>query len=184
MGKEHTILWLGISIGFRGSGRGGGGFAELVYDATKLSPRGLPSKHEAIPAARTTGVGDLACSEREFAGDTGLYQALLPAGDSGEDSRSRYRLQQRQLLRLHRPPGGDRRLGRRKLAGTAAARQFGGGGGGRRRRGGLACGFSQAHGPSIETREMRPRRMVGPSGFLLGFCMSIEFLSIGFFFLT
>jgi len=107
VGKEHTILWLGISIGFRGSGRGGGGLAEVVYDATKLSPRGLPSKHEAIPAARTTGVGDLACSEREFAGDTRLYQALLPAGDSGEDSRGRYRLQQRQLLRLHRPLGGN-----------------------------------------------------------------------------
>jgi len=56
VGKEHTILWLGISIGFRGSGRGGGGLAELVYDATKLSPCGLPPKHEAIPAAKTTGV--------------------------------------------------------------------------------------------------------------------------------
>jgi hypothetical protein len=33
------------------------------------------------------------------------YQAVLPAGDGGEDSRGRHRLQQRQLLRLHRPLG-------------------------------------------------------------------------------
>jgi len=76
--QTWIILWLGISIGFRGSGRGGGGLAELVYDATKLSPCGLPPKHEAIPA-----------------------------GNGGEDSSCRYRLQQRQLLRLHRPLGGD-----------------------------------------------------------------------------
>jgi hypothetical protein len=37
-----------------GTGRGIGGLvaAEVVYDATKLAPRGLPSKHEAIPAAQ------------------------------------------------------------------------------------------------------------------------------------
>jgi hypothetical protein len=36
------------------TGRGIGGLvaAEVVYDATKLAPRGLPSEHEAIPAAQ------------------------------------------------------------------------------------------------------------------------------------
>jgi len=43
-----------MSISIRGSGSSGGGLvaAEVVYDATKLTPRGLPSKHEAIPATQ------------------------------------------------------------------------------------------------------------------------------------
>jgi hypothetical protein len=87
-----------------GTGRSIGGLvaAEVIYDATKLAPRGLPSKHEAIPAAQEACTGDLECSEparilrgREIEG--------VPKGDGREDSRSCHRLQQGQLLRLHRP---------------------------------------------------------------------------------
>lgn len=56
-----------MSMGVGGSSRGGRGVAaaaaEVVDDATKLTPGRLPPKHEAIPE-----------------------------GDGGEDSRSRHRL--------------------------------------------------------------------------------------------
>lgn len=90
-----------MSIGLRGSCSGGGGpvAAEVVYDATKLAPRGLPPKHEAIPAAQEAWRWRSRMLEnpQEAKGDCGV-----PEGDGGEDSRSCHRLHQGQLLRLHR----------------------------------------------------------------------------------
>jgi hypothetical protein len=54
--KLRTTLGFGGSVGVGGRSRGRrGAAAEVVNDATKLTPGRLSTKHEAVPAAREEG---------------------------------------------------------------------------------------------------------------------------------
>jgi hypothetical protein len=100
--KLRTTLGFGGSVGVGGRSRGRrGAAAEVVNDATKLTPGRLPTKHEAVPAAR--GRGNLKPYEHRFdlVDTRGTSDYMLPAGDGRENSCSGHRLQQSQLLRLH-----------------------------------------------------------------------------------